>query len=79
MGDRIDPATIKLNGVVLDPTRTYRVAANTFLAGGGDGFTTFAEGTNLAGAGDDIAALTEYLSASSPVAPPATDRVTELP
>ena len=28
---------------------------------------------------DDIAALTEYLSASSPVAPPATDRVTELP
>ncbi len=79
VGDRIDPASIKLNGETLKPDTTYRVAANTFLAAGGDGFTTFAQGKNTIGGGDDIAALTEYLTASSPVTPPGTDRVTELP
>ncbi|MEU6806837.1 5'-nucleotidase, partial [Streptomyces neyagawaensis] len=79
VGDRIDPASIKLNGETLKPDDTYRVAANTFLAAGGDGFTTFALGKNTMGGGDDIAALTEYLTASSPVPPPGTDRVTELP
>jgi 2',3'-cyclic-nucleotide 2'-phosphodiesterase (5'-nucleotidase family) len=79
VGDRIDPTSITLNGVVLDPAATYRVTANTFLAGGGDGFTTFAAGSNPAGGGDDIAALTDYLGANSPVAPPGTDRISELP
>ncbi|WP_200307140.1 esterase-like activity of phytase family protein [Streptomyces adelaidensis] len=78
-GDRIDPASIKLDGEPLDLSATYRVTANTFLAAGGDGFTTFAEGKNTIGGGDDITALTDYLSARSPVAPPGTDRVTELP
>ncbi|GAA3835106.1 esterase-like activity of phytase family protein [Streptomyces phyllanthi] len=78
VGDRIDPESIKLDGETLNPEATYRVAANTFLAAGGDGFTTFAEGTNPVGGGDDIAALTDYLTAHTPVAPPGTDRVTEL-
>ncbi|MFF5006350.1 esterase-like activity of phytase family protein [Streptomyces phaeochromogenes] len=79
VGDRIDPASIKLNGEPLRPGATYRVTANTFLAAGGDGFTTFAEGTDTVGGGDDIAALTDYLTANSPASPPGTDRVTELP
>jgi len=79
VGDRIDPSSIKLNGVVLDPAATYRVTANTFLADGGDGFTTFAQGTNRLGGGDDIAALTAYLAANAPVAPPGVDRAIELP
>ncbi|MFE7842031.1 esterase-like activity of phytase family protein [Streptomyces sp. NPDC057474] len=79
VGDRVDPASIKLNGEPLKPETTYRVTANTFLAAGGDGFTTFAEGKNTVGGGDDITALTDYLTARSPVAPPGTDRVTELP
>ncbi|UUU25471.1 esterase-like activity of phytase family protein [Streptomyces sp. DSM 40750] len=79
VGDRIDPSSIKLNGEPLGPDTTYRVTANTFLAAGGDGFTTFAEGENTVGGGDDITALTDHLAAQSPVAPPGTDRVTELP
>ncbi|WP_162467113.1 esterase-like activity of phytase family protein [Streptomyces cavernae] len=79
VGDRIDPATVKLNGETLKPDATYRVTANTFLAAGGDGFTTFARGSDPVGGGDDIAALTDHLTAQSPVAPPGTDRVTELP
>ena len=74
-GDRIDPATIALNGTVLNPTATYRIVTNNFLADGGDAFTVFTEGTNRAGGGDDLAAFTAYLGGeNSPVAPPA-DRI----
>jgi 2',3'-cyclic-nucleotide 2'-phosphodiesterase (5'-nucleotidase family) len=73
-GDRVDPASIRLNGTVLDPAATYRVVTNNFLADGGDSFTVFTEGTNRAGGGEDLAALIDYLEANSPVAPPA-DRI----
>ena len=64
VGDRIDPSSIELDGETLDPDATYRVTANTFLAAGGDGFTTFAEGGGSVGGGDDITALTDYLTAA---------------
>jgi len=73
-GDRVDPASIQLNGVTLDPAATYRIVTNNFLADGGDAFTVFREGTNRTGGGDDLAALIDYLEASSPVAPP-EDRI----
>jgi 2',3'-cyclic-nucleotide 2'-phosphodiesterase (5'-nucleotidase family) len=73
-GSRIDPASVRLNGVTLDPTATYRIVANNFLADGGDGFTTFTEGPNRVGGGEDLAALIDYLEVSSPVAPP-EDRI----
>ena len=44
---------------------------NNFLADGGDAFTVFRQGTNRVGGGDDLVALTDYLGANSPVAPPA--------
>ena len=73
-GDRIDPATIQLNGRTLDPAATYRIVTNNFLADGGDSFTVFTEGTNRIGGGDDLVAFIEYLDANSPVAPP-EDRI----
>ena len=73
-GDRVDPASIKLNGTVVAPGGTYRIVTNNFLADGGDAFTVFREGTNRVGGGDDLEALTDYLGANSPVAPPA-DRI----
>ncbi len=79
---RVVTDTIKLNGEAIDPARTYRVAMNEFLAGGGDGFPAFAQGTNkLVGASDlDLfnAYLTAHSSATSPLAPPATDRITVI-
>ncbi|WP_170970191.1 bifunctional metallophosphatase/5'-nucleotidase [Nocardioides jishulii] len=78
-GDKIDPATIAINGVTLDPSATYRITTNNFLADGGDGFTVFTEGTNRAGGGDDLAALVDYMAARPQLAPAPTDRVTELP
>lgn len=50
------------SGVVLNPVKTYRVTVNNFMATGGDGFTTFLNGTNLLGGAQDIDALSAYLA-----------------
>ncbi len=49
-------------GVVLNPTKTYRVTVNNFMATGGDGYTTFLNGTDLLGGAQDIDALVAYLA-----------------
>ncbi|MFG2129043.1 bifunctional metallophosphatase/5'-nucleotidase [Streptomyces sp. NPDC048751] len=78
--DRVVTDSIKVNGTAVDPAATYRVATNSFLAGGGDGFTTLGQGTNDLVGADDLTALEQYLtansSASAPIAPPTTNRIT---
>jgi 5'-nucleotidase len=81
VGDACTEVTISnvtLNGVALDPTALYNVTVNSFLADGGDNFTTF---TTVAGpridGGNDLEALVNYFGVFSPVAPPSTDRVNE--
>ncbi|WP_326659425.1 bifunctional metallophosphatase/5'-nucleotidase [Streptomyces sp. NBC_00385] len=78
--DRVVTGTIKLNGEAIDPAKTYRVAMNEFLAGGGDGFAALGAGTNkLVGASDlDLfnAYLAAHSTAAAPLAPPAADRIT---
>ncbi|GAA2170733.1 bifunctional UDP-sugar hydrolase/5'-nucleotidase [Agrococcus versicolor] len=44
-GSRVDD--IFLDGAPIDAAATYRVASNTFLLEGADGFTVLGEGTNL--------------------------------
>ncbi len=53
---------IVVNGVVQNPTQTYRVTVNNFMATGGDGFAVFTGGTNVLGGAQDIDALTAYLA-----------------
>ena len=73
-------SNVELNGVPLNSTATYNVTVNNFLADGGDNFTTFATITeSRLDGGNDLEALTNYLGTFSPVAPPSTDRVNELP
>ncbi|WP_305126641.1 bifunctional metallophosphatase/5'-nucleotidase [Streptomyces odontomachi] len=78
--DRVVTDSVKLNGVAIDPAATYRVAMNSFLAGGGDGFPELAKGTNPLVGEDDLAALADYLTAKSsadaPLPVPAADRIT---
>ncbi|MFG2553091.1 bifunctional metallophosphatase/5'-nucleotidase [Streptomyces sp. NPDC048581] len=78
--DRVVTDSIKLNGAAIDPAATYRVATNSFLAGGGDGFPTLGQGTNDLVGSDDLTALEKYLTANSsatnPIAPPAANRIT---
>ena len=42
---------------------TYTVTVNSFLAGGGDGFTVLREGTNRVVGPVDLDALVEYVEA----------------
>ncbi|MEU8482194.1 bifunctional metallophosphatase/5'-nucleotidase [Streptomyces sp. NPDC048641] len=77
---RVVVDSIKLNGAAIDPAATYRVAMNSFLAGGGDGFAALGQGKNPLVGDDDLKALNDYLtansSATSPIAPPKADRIT---
>lgn len=77
---RVVADSVKLGGTAIDPAATYRVAMNSFLAGGGDGFAELGKGGNVRVGGDDLAALGAYLTASSsaatPYPVPAADRIT---
>ncbi len=50
-----------IGGVVQNPSRTYRVTVNNFMATGGDGYATLLGGQNLLGGAQDIDALVAYL------------------
>ena len=73
--DRVNIADIRLNGQPLNPTGTYRVTVNSFLATGGDNFVVLNEGTNRLGGEVDLDALVAYFGANSPVAPGPRDRI----
>ncbi|MFF4667519.1 bifunctional metallophosphatase/5'-nucleotidase [Streptomyces sp. NPDC001282] len=79
---RVVTDTIKLNGEAIDPAKTYRVAMNEFLAGGGDGFAALGQGTNKLVGPSDLDVFNAYLaahsSAAAPLAPPAADRITVI-
>ncbi|MFB7517570.1 bifunctional metallophosphatase/5'-nucleotidase [Streptomyces sp. NPDC056144] len=78
--DRVVDGTIKLNGEAIDPSKTYRVAMNEFLAGGGDGFGALATGTNKLVGASDLDLFNAYLaantSAANPLPAPAANRIT---
>ena len=62
--------SVMVNGAPLDMARTYRVGTFSFLATGGDNFTTFLDGTNVKDTGMiDRDAWIDYLGANSPVSP----------
>ncbi|MET7346639.1 bifunctional metallophosphatase/5'-nucleotidase [Streptomyces mirabilis] len=77
---RVVADSIKLNGAAIDPAATYRVAMNSFLAGGGDGFAELGKGADVLVGGDDLAAFESYLTANSsataPYPVPTADRIT---
>ncbi|PGH49189.1 bifunctional UDP-sugar hydrolase/5'-nucleotidase [Streptomyces sp. Ru87] len=78
--DRIVTDSVRLNGEPIDPQRSYRVAMNEFLSGGGDGFAVFKEGGDKLVGGSDLEAfeayLAEHATEDAPLAPPAADRIT---
>ncbi|BFV57860.1 bifunctional metallophosphatase/5'-nucleotidase [Kitasatospora sp. CMC57] len=77
--DRVLADSVKLNGAPINLTANYRVAANEFLAGGGDGFPTFAAGTDKLVGVSDLDLFAAYLgansSATAPLAVPVQDRI----
>jgi 5'-nucleotidase len=68
-GNRVDPATIKLNGTTLVAGQTYRVVVNNFLATGGDDFPILRDATNRLTGEDDLVVLEAYLASHNPYTP----------
>jgi 5'-nucleotidase len=68
---------IRVGGVEVAPTDSFRVTMNSFLAAGGDGFTVFNEGTSALGGAQDIDALVAAFAAAEPagIAVPPLDRI----
>ena len=77
--DKVDPSTIKIGGVTVNPSANYRVTVNSFLADGGDNFFVLVQGTNRLGGEVDTDALERYLTTFAPVAPGPQDRITRIP
>ena len=77
-GSKVDPSTIMINGVAVDPAAGYRVTVNSFLADGGDNFSILVLGTDRLGGEVDLDALVTYFGANSPVAPGPQDRITRI-
>ena len=70
------PGSVVIGGAPLAPGSSYRITMNSFLADGGDGFTVFKAGTDPLVGGIDLDAFTAFLeSASAPVSPPTTNRI----
>ena len=77
--DKVDPASIMLNGVVINPAASYRVTVNSFLADGDDSFPILTQGTDRLGGAVDTDAFEAYFVANSPVAPGPQNRITRIP
>jgi 5'-nucleotidase/UDP-sugar diphosphatase len=72
-GKRVREATV--GGEPLDPERVYRVVTIDYLASGGDGQETFAEGTNAAYGDPTVWVVAEYIRTHSPVHPRIEGRI----
>jgi 5'-nucleotidase len=59
VGSRV--VQIRKNGVPIDRNATYSVTVNNFLAGGGDNFSAFLDGTNRVKGPNDLDALIAYV------------------
>jgi 5'-nucleotidase len=77
-GARIVPGTVFADGKPLDPNARYRVAVNSYLADGGDGYSTFKQGTDVSGGPNDVEALIAYLAASPRRAQPQQGRISRI-
>jgi len=78
LGDKVDPTTIKLDGVMVEPGLTYRVTMNNFLGTGGDDFPGFTAGTAESTGLDDLVALEAYLGTNNPYTPVTDVRITRI-
>ncbi|HEU5139199.1 MAG TPA: 5'-nucleotidase C-terminal domain-containing protein [Bacillales bacterium] len=76
VGERVVSLTFP-DGTKIDPNEEYTVAANGFLAAGGDGYSVFAEGTNVVQGPIDLEATVDYIEAmSEPISQDIEGRIT---
>ncbi|MDN5540433.1 5'-nucleotidase C-terminal domain-containing protein, partial [Comamonas sp.] len=72
---------LRLNGRRLEMSQHYRVGLQSYLGGGGDNFSIFAQGIDVVGGMLDLDALAEHVreqSRSGPMALPLKERITRV-
>jgi len=79
LGKKVDPASITLDGVLLDPVASYRITVNNFMAAGGDGYEVLTQGKDPLTGVIDLDAIDGYLRANNPLTPPQLGRITVVP
>jgi 5'-nucleotidase len=77
-GSKVNPASISIDGVTIDPAADYRITVNSFLSDGGDNFSVLPDGTDRLGGEVDLDALVTYFGINSPVDPGPQDRITRV-
>jgi 5'-nucleotidase len=74
-GEHVVANSMTLNGEPVEPSKTYRITVNNYLALGGDGFTVLKDGTAWQFGVFDVDALFAYFVAHSPISAAAPDRI----
>jgi len=70
---------VLVNGTPLDPAANYTAAMVDYLAGGGDDYTVFQNGTDIVYGPVDVDALVSYMGAlPAPVEPPEQTRIAKV-
>jgi 5'-nucleotidase len=77
-GRRVVRESIRVGGAPWDPRGSYRVAMNSFLAEGGDGFVVFTQGVDRVGGMLDAEALARYIGGRTLRAAPPKGRITRV-
>lgn len=77
-GERVDAASMRLDGAPIEPQRTYRITVNDYLAAGGDGFALLRDAPERIAGPLDVEALADYLRARSAQRPLAPDPVARI-
>jgi 5'-nucleotidase len=74
-GHHVVAGSVTLDARPIDPAGRYRVAVDSFMADGGDGFVALKDGTDRQSGRLDRDVLAEYLNANMPLAIPPRDRI----
>jgi 2',3'-cyclic-nucleotide 2'-phosphodiesterase (5'-nucleotidase family)/predicted AlkP superfamily phosphohydrolase/phosphomutase len=77
-GAHVVDGSLTFGGAPVNKAASYRVAMNNFMADGGDGYTVFTQCTAPLGGEVDLDAFARYLTAHSPVSPPALTRIEKV-
>lgn len=78
LGSKVEMSSIAIQGVPISPDGSYRVTVNSYLAGGGSGFSVLLQGTERIGGDVDVDALVAYFANNASVAPGPQDRIIRL-
>ncbi|HEY6086624.1 MAG TPA: bifunctional metallophosphatase/5'-nucleotidase [Burkholderiaceae bacterium] len=78
VGQRVVPGSVTLDGKPIDPSASYRVAVNSFLAEGGDNFGVFKQGRDLRTGMMDVDAFEQFIARRAPGETVTLDRIKRL-